>query len=405
MRGVRVGIVGGSIAGTTAAVLLNRAGFDVTVLERTHGLEERGGGIAVPQQVITDLLSRELVDDSFRGVEAPLRHWCTKDGEAELGRTLAVQPLNTVALHWGLLYDQLRVRLPESAYQRGQEVLSVTTADATATMQLAGGKSAAFDLVIAADGYRSRLRRQLFPDAEAHYGGYPAWRGTIDESALKDARPVGQSMQTVGTPRGHAPFYLVPGKRGEIAVGQRRLNWLWYEGSGATDAVLERVDDDGQRSIRAVAPGELSGSQRAVLVDLAERYLPPWHRDVVLSTLNPYVQPLYDLRLSSYVSGSVCVVGDAASVARPHTGSGTRKALEDAYALADALAGAEDLASGLAGFDAIRRTAGTALVDLGQELGDEQVVHAPAWDAMNQEEFADWFSGAAVSNAWYVGRR
>lgn len=405
MNRLRVGVVGGSIAGTTAAVLLNRLGFDVTVLERTSGLEERGGGIAVPHQVIADLVSRDLVDGAFRGVEAPHRAWCTKDGEVVLGRTLAVQPLNTVALHWGLLYDQLRARLPEFAYQQGRDVVGVSAEGATSTVELAGGETATFDLVIGADGYRSRLRRQLFPEAETHYSGYPAWRGTIDESAIEDAEPVDSSMQTVGTPQGHAPFYLVPGKQGQVEKGKRRLNWLWYEGSGASDAVLERVDEDGRQSVRAIAPGELSGSQRDVLVRLAHEHLPPWHRNVVLDTPLPYLQPLVDLRLTSYVSGSVCVIGDAASVARPHTGSGTRKALEDAYALADALAGAPDLATGLAEFDTARCAAGTALVDLGAELGNEQVLSAPRWDAMDQAEFAAWFGRAAVSGAWYVGRR
>ena len=58
-RGFRVGIVGGSIAGCTAAIELVRLGCEVTLFERTgEELKDRGAGIGVPPSVI----------DTFEGV-------------------------------------------------------------------------------------------------------------------------------------------------------------------------------------------------------------------------------------------------------------------------------------------------------------------------------------------------
>ncbi len=43
---LKIGIVGGSIAGCSAAILLARAGYHITVFERSMGaLVGRGGGI------------------------------------------------------------------------------------------------------------------------------------------------------------------------------------------------------------------------------------------------------------------------------------------------------------------------------------------------------------------------
>ena len=45
MHGLRVGIVGGSIAGCVTAIELARLGADVTVFERSRHLQDRGAGL------------------------------------------------------------------------------------------------------------------------------------------------------------------------------------------------------------------------------------------------------------------------------------------------------------------------------------------------------------------------
>ena len=58
-----IAIVGGSIAGSTAAIELSRLGCAVTVFERSgEELKDRGAGIGVPTSVIDTFIARGLVD-------------------------------------------------------------------------------------------------------------------------------------------------------------------------------------------------------------------------------------------------------------------------------------------------------------------------------------------------------
>src|ERR1700756_3537608 len=60
---MRVGIIGGSIAGCATAALLHRAGHDVTVFERSEsGLVSRGAGILMVTTSWQDMTARGLVD-------------------------------------------------------------------------------------------------------------------------------------------------------------------------------------------------------------------------------------------------------------------------------------------------------------------------------------------------------
>jgi|GEM_PF-6178321 len=55
------------------------------------------------------------------------------------------------------------------------------------------------------------------------------------------------------------------------------------------------------------------------------------------STAESFIQVVYDLHVLAYVRGQVCLMGDASSIARPHTAGGAIKAQQQAMALNQAL--------------------------------------------------------------------
>lgn len=410
MTGLNVGIVGGSVGGMAVATALTRKGFSATVFERSPGhLEERGGGIGIPLDVLEDFRERDLIDKDVNGVRGSERTWCVKEGDSKLGKILAHQAMAMDAQHWALMYQQMRDRADGAEYRPGAKVVRVEDRADGADIVLEDGSRHHFDLVVGADGYRSRTRLSILPGTAPTYAGYPAWRGVIEESAgiVTDVGPIIDSMQSVGTRNGHCLFYFVPGRNGEVTEGRRRVNWLWYDAGAGDDVMGVRRDDEGHALVNGAAPGELNETQLDYLHSIAKEQLPAWHADVVLRTPEPFMQPIFDLEPTSYVSGHIALVGDAASVARPHTGAGTTKAIHDAFALAESLSKHDTIAEALNVYDVERSAAGREMVQMGRMLGIEQVNEAPDWARFSPEELTEWLNTMTISKvyAWADARK
>lgn len=402
---MRIGVVGASMAGCAAALALTEAGHEVTVYERSpEQLEERGGGVGLPTALVERLKATGHMDADLHGIRPSFRDWCVADGVSPAGRRLNRMPGAVEAQHWGLLHAQFQKRATAAELLRGETVIEVIDGPDRAGVRTGTGDVTWFDIVVAADGYRSETRRALFPEAEMVYAGYPAWRGTVEESDLADVGPALDSMHTPLTARGHAVFYLIPGAGGEVAPGRRRLNWLWYDASAPEEVLDAFRDASGRPHVRAVSPGEMSAAQREHLVNSARAQMPPWHHQVIAQTELPYLQPIYSVRPERLAGQRVCLIGDAACLASPHTGSGSTKAIEDAFALARALTEVGGPVEALRRYDAERTVAGNALVDLGRTLGREQVTEAPDWAGFDEAGFERWVEGSALGQT-YMYRR
>lgn len=399
---MHIAVVGGSIAGSALAVLLGRTGHNVTVYERSLGeLKGRGAGLSMPSQLMQLMTDRDLLDEGTESVRPRDRVWCVADGRSPTGRTIATQRMVNQFIRYGQLYQNLRRRAQGVNYRIGAEVVSLGQDLSKPRVITRVGDDEEYDLVIGADGYGSTVRRILFASVRPQYAGYPAWRGVADIPDA-DVSPVEFSLQTPGIRGGHANFYLVPADD-PLGRGMRRVNWLIYDGEAPAD--LLGMADTLSSEVHSVAPGKMTQWQLSYLQDLARDQLPPWHAGVVLQTREPYVQPLYDLEIDRYARGRVCLLGDAATVARPHTGSGASKALQDALALTAVLAEVSDSGDVLAAlerYSADRVEAGNRLVALGRQLGRDQVTGAPDWAGLDQESFRQWADTTSTNSAYYV---
>lgn len=409
---LRIGVVGGAIAGTTSAILLSRLGHTVTLFEKSQGeLVDRGAGIGLPSVLVGQLKDLNLMDRDVRGANVVSgedrdtvspRIWCVKDGETPYGRYLGTQPMAAELHHWGVLYRQLFKRTANLDIRRGVEVLTVENREDCVALGLSTGSAEEFDLVIGADGYRSRVRAALFPAATPEHAGYFIWRGLLAESDIDDLAPIDSVMQTVGTPQGHAAFFLVPSINGATGRGERELNWAWYDPNIPAELMASALNEtSGASQVKSVNAGaQMPDVLRQRLNRLAEDQLPPWHRDVVLRTKAPYTQAIFDLELPDYIAGRVCLVGDSGSLARPHTVSGARKALQDSIALAEAVEQMESVSAALARYNGERPKAGNQLVGIGRLLGREQVFEAPDWNTMDENGFTEWVANSSLNKIY-----
>lgn len=401
---LRVGIVGGSISGCVTAVELARLGADVTVFERSHRLEDRGAGIGLALSLIETLKQRDLIDDDTGHIPVFRRRFvvrCNEDSP-HLGRTIWEQSFASGSTNWDVVYRQLRQRVPDDTFRPGRNVVSITQeGDHEVALGFGDGERWRCDLVICADGYDSLGRRTLFPAHEPRYVGYVIWRGLIPERLVADIAPFEDVRVFAVYEGGHATFYLVPGQNGELDIGSRRLNWGIYDKVTAEDLSHILTDLSGTVHRGSLPPGAASQAQVAYVHELARTYFPGFVAQVVGATERPFIQAINDGLVPAYHRGRVCLIGDAATIARPHTGAGTVKAVTDALALSKALVTHTSLKSALKVWDEERCAAGNELVRLGRALGEALVNRVPDWRTMNPERMEQWYAGVIAGKSWY----
>lgn len=382
VEGSRVGIVGGSIAGCAAAIALERAGCEVTVFERSRNeLADRGVGIGIPAEAQEDLLAGGYLDADILATKTAERLWMVRDEDSPTGRVAWRQPWIVVAANWGMLWRSLRVRLRHGEYRQAASVREVVRDGDRVVVVLADGSRERFDVVVGADGYRSSVRNLVDVRAKPVYVGYSLWRGTYPEEHLPGPVPpvLDGDMTTVCFPGGHAIVYLIPA----LAPGKRIVNWAVYHRTSGTI----RFDEP-----TSFPPGAVPGELLAELENLVARSFPPYWAEVVRRTGPESVslQPIYDTSVERYAGGRMLLAGDAGVVARPHTGAGAVRALQDAMALERLCGTCGSWDEVLVGYDGLRCEAGNGFVELGQRLGRAQVERTPAWHDMTEQDFRDW---------------
>ncbi|MGQ3330133.1 FAD binding domain-containing protein [Halorubrum sp. FL23] len=363
--GLDVLISGGSMGGLFTGIALARSGHSPTIYERSAGaLKSRGGGIVAQQNIRRFLSDHDIVAPEAITTRSHERRFLTESGD--VGRAVSETMVFT---SWDALYRQLRDAFPDEQYRTGATVTTVSPETATATIANETERTA--DLIVAAEGGQSTTRAQLYPDVEPAFASYVAWRGVVDEADLS-AACVEAFDGTFTFYQGTDQLilaYFIPGADGETAPGSRRLNWVWYDTLDGRDRGAVFTDASGTERRFSVSPGRLRDPVRQRQRERAAT-LPPVFETLVGDTPDLFVQAIHDLTVPSMVTDRVCLLGDGAFVARPHTAAGTAKAAGDATALADALENHGSVTDALAAWDQTRTAYGTSLVARGKEMGD-----------------------------------
>jgi 2-polyprenyl-6-methoxyphenol hydroxylase-like FAD-dependent oxidoreductase len=365
---MRAVVVGGSLGGLFAANLLLRAGWDVTLFERTgEELSGRGAGIVTHAELNQALERAGIRVDETLGVPVPGRVTLARDGSVE-----AEKPLPQVLTAWGRLYHLLKGAFPGERYRFGRTLARVEQDANGVTAVFTDGSRETAELLVAADGIRSTVRAQLAPAAKPRYAGYVAWRGLVEESALSPATHAAlfERFAFCLPPREQMLGYPVAGADNSTRPGERRWNFVWYRPADEATVLRDMLTDADGRTYEGNIPlDRIRPDIVAAMLQEARRVLSPQFLEVVQKTEQPFFQPIYDLESDRLAFGRVALLGDAAFVARPHCGMGVTKAGADAVALVDALAGGKPVEAALQDYERSRRPFGTFIVGHARNLG------------------------------------
>jgi 2-polyprenyl-6-methoxyphenol hydroxylase-like FAD-dependent oxidoreductase len=319
-------VVGGGIGGLASAIALRRAGWEVQVLERSDELREVGAGISLWPNALhaLDLLG---VGDRVRAQGAIEANAGFRDRAGSWLFRTDIRAIEerygpSVLIRRATLLAALADALPPGTVTLATEVTGIAEQRDHVRVDHRAGTATA-DLVVAADGIRSRIRALLWPTARGpRYAGYTTWRFVTP--ALDVDVEVSESWGS-GERVGVFPF-------GDGTI---------YSYLAATVPPGHRVDDE---------LGELNRRFRG------------WHAPIpaLLDSIAPHDVLRHDIyrlpTLRTFVTRRVALVGDAAHAMTPDLGQGGCTSLEDAVELARQLDDRPaDPTLGLARYDRLRR--------------------------------------------------
>ncbi len=368
-------VIGGSISGLFAALLLERHGWHVDVYERSAGeLAGRGAGIVAQPELREALAAAGIGDIGEVGVAVDQRILLDARGR-ELLRLSCPQTVTS----WERVHRLLRARFADARYHSGAELERIDTSGELPRAVFADGRSVEAELVVGADGIRSTVRQQFFPEARLDYTGYVGWRSLIEERAFSPATHA-RTFWTMafGLPPGEQFLgYPVTGPNDDMTPGYLRWNMIWYRPADERELRRLLTDANGRVHEISIPPPLIRHEVRAELKEAAERLLAPEYVEAVTLSPQSFLQPIYDLESSRLATGRVAVIGDAAFVARPHVAAGVIKAAEDVLSMVAALDEETSVTDALQRFQAERLAVGRRILARARDMGASYKARPP----------------------------
>ncbi|MCF3594704.1 FAD-dependent monooxygenase [Rhodobacteraceae bacterium LMO-12] len=332
LNGLRAIVIGAGIGGLGVARALALRGAHVKVIEQAPEIGEVGAGLQMSPNAMAVLRGLGLDQALESGGAVRAQGVVLKDYRGSDVARLDLTRLADQRYYFIHRADLIAV-LEQGAREAGVEFELGTRIDWVAdahngdepTGHIAGGGERRADLIIGADGLQSRVRPVLNGSEEPFFTGQVAWRALIPNPAGRGP----EAHVHMGPGRHLVSYPLRDSTLLNIVAVQEQRGWV-KEGWNLRD------DPDNLRKAFA----DFGPEVQAMLAEVEETYL--WG--------------LFRHPVATHWHGQgVALLGDAAHPTLPFMAQGAAMALEDAWVLADSLAGAENIPAGLARYQERRR--------------------------------------------------
>ncbi|QYH35081.1 flavin-dependent oxidoreductase [Salinibacterium sp. M195] len=409
---MKVIIAGAGIGGLATALSLHAAGItEVTIYESVTELRPLGVGINLLPHAVRELTELGLGDELARlGVPTSTLKYFNCFGHeiwSEPRGISAGYAWPQYSVHRGelqmLLRDAVETRLPGSIVL-GSPVISTELRDEGQTVHIRGRDGAEHtdvaDVVIAADGIHSAIRKQRYPAEGAPvWNGLMLWRGTARVKPFLD----GRSM---------------------FMAGDGRQKFVAYPLSEAGDDGLARINFIAEKRIDGDHDG-LNNWNLAVdkqrIVDLFREWQFEWiDIPTLIGAADEVLEyPMVDrYPVDRWTFDRQTLLGDAAHAMYPIGSNGASQAIIDARTIANHLATAESIDAALLSYEQLRLPLTAGLTLSNRSLGPERVMQlayerapdgfANIHDVASAEELAaiaDQYKRAAGFNPQLLNER
>ena len=335
-----IAIIGAGLGGLTAALALMRAGWRVRVYEQAPALGEVGAGISMSVGTGRGLASLgigpALLAASLPVPAVAFAHYRTGEllaGVYDRGAPPdhgfdTARHIHRADLH-AILLEAVRA-IDADAVLTGKRLVDAGQDDHAATARFADGSVVHADLLIAADGTRSAVRRALFDQDAPDFAGQIAYRCLVPQALAAPFMGRGNAVVSVGAARMFHRYFVRGGSLVNV-IGIGRSD-RWREEGWNTPATNAEFLAD-YADFHPDVTGLITAAPPASLIKWGLFVRPP---------------------IARWSIGRVLLLGDAAHPILPFLGLGAALAIEDGIVLARALAATPDLPLALAAYHAAR---------------------------------------------------
>lgn len=338
-------IIGGGIAGMSAAISLCEAGLNVHLCDQDPHWRVYGAGITITGPTLRAMGRLGILDAVLeRGYAADGIDICSADGKPLFQIDTRSHALGAIPSAGGILRPVLHSIMSQRLLALSPKLMLGVTVEAIdwqgdlAEVRFSNGERALYDLVVGADGIYSRTRQQIFASAPMpRYAGQMCWR-------LMTKRHPSIMRRT---------FFLGgPAKVGLNPVAHDQMYMFYLE---AAPEPIWREETHLHEVLRA-----LLHDYGGVLKEIAEG----------LSTASNIIcRPLETvLAGETWVRSNTVLIGDAAHATTPQLASGAGMGIEDGLVLGEEMARHAKVSTALESFMRRRYARCKLVVDSSLEI-------------------------------------
>jgi 2-polyprenyl-6-methoxyphenol hydroxylase-like FAD-dependent oxidoreductase len=312
---MRVLIVGSGIAGQTLACSLAKRGIECRIVELKSDFQILGSGMYVQNNALRALLDIGVTEEIVaRGWHAPDHTSLIADRGGAVLATSTIPPIpgynlpGTNPIARPVLHEILHAAVEQAQIplKMGTTVTELRNSDRSCDVVFSDGSEETFDLVVGADGIRSKVRDLVFGEVTPEYSGFSNWRATLPRSAS-----VERVIWQIGDGKS---FGIIPISDHEVYIAgvSKEPGNPRFEKSGFVGMMRERFAEFGGPAHELM--NAITTPDQIIYTPIEEVTMPrPWSK------------------------GRVVVLGDAAHASTPFWAQGASMAIEDTVLLAQLL--------------------------------------------------------------------
>ncbi|KDR65937.1 hypothetical protein GALMADRAFT_148313 [Galerina marginata CBS 339.88] len=418
LQKTRIAIVGGGIGGLALAVALSHLKLEdsiqVDIYESAAKLTQVGAGITFSPRaweivrsmgLEPSLAARLAPGNGVPATSKPALAYALRKSDQKEGIPIIdlVIPGGLISFHRADVQDVLLNHISSNIQCHLSHRLSTYRQTKSGVeLEFTNGETTSCDILIGADGIKSAVRRVFLADGinlsnEKGTDPRPLWTGTIayrtliDSELLRKDFPNHLSLTTptqfCGKNKHLVTYPIQQGKLVNVVLffTDPEMEGTYFDGP----SVIQNATDD-------FAPHFVDWEEDA--------------RTIIKYMVKPSRWAIQTVKpMSTYVSGRVFLMGDAAHAMAPHLGSGAGQAIEDAYVLSSTIAkavrqGGIDIQKLAHAYDTVRQPFGNFVVAATRNQGLRYELNVPGLEGVKEGDAVPFERltelGQSIEKAW-----